>query len=166
MRRADLICDAAIQRGRLKHSWLENQVLNKSADKIIQLRREGPWEALENRFPIRVQEAIGLAGRIVDDYSPVVLIDRIPLFGHLDEDARARIKIGVHNAYLARETLTSRVEPLTAAARSLGVALEHVLQQWRRGSDCDIERTWQDVLRAASRLRDELDALPRTIVLP
>src|SRR4051812_20756218 len=98
----ELMCNAAVHRGRLKHSWLENQILNKSAAKVLQLRSAGPWEALEKRFSLRVQETVELAGRIVDDYSPAQLVDKISLFGHLDEGTRARLKNGVHLAYLAR----------------------------------------------------------------
>ena len=33
-----LACDTALLVGRLKHSWLENQIINKSVSDIVELR--------------------------------------------------------------------------------------------------------------------------------
>jgi hypothetical protein len=162
----DLMCEAAVLAGRLKHSWLENQVLNKSGRDILEMRREGPWSGLDVQFPRRVREALDLAGALDDAFSPAQLVDRLLVFAHLSGRDREMLRSAVHSAYLARIGMRAREGKLAKAVAELSIQLDQVRALWQNGSESDLERAWCQTLQLGARLRDELDALPKTIALP
>ena len=162
----DFSCYTAILRGRLKHSWLENQVLNKSAKDILEMRSEGAWNALMEQFPTRVREARGLVEAMLEGFSPAQLVDRIEIFAVLSETTKASLRGTLHSGYLAQSEVRAQQQSLASTTNELAGVLDRVSRLWREGSDCDLERAWQDVISAAAALRDELEALPKGIVLP
>lgn len=159
-------CEADVTLGRLKHSWLENQILNKSAADVIDLRSGGGWSSLDQQFPRRIEEAADFVARIVDAFSPAQLVEKLGFFRDLSAEARDTLRSAVHRSYLAHSDIAGRKASLDSAVRILALSLDNVRRLWRDSSDHDLELAWGNVLRAAARLRDELDALPRGIVLP
>src|SRR5690348_2819815 len=97
----DFDCEGANLRARLKHSWLENQVLNKTPSDVLDLRSYGFWHALESQFPARIREAGILADGVDQAFSPAQLVERLAPFDHLDDRRRKLVLHAAHRAYLA-----------------------------------------------------------------
>jgi len=160
---------ASIQRGRLKHSWLENQVLNKTPAIVVALRHEVGWPELR-RFPSDVEQAITLADEVEFGFSPASLVDKCAPLAGLPEDLRNIIREAVHAAYLRCFDVHTAAQCLLNAADRMMVALSSLLAEWDKPddalSDAGLQSRWRMVLDAAEPLRDALDALPKGIVLP
>lgn len=161
-----LACDTNLLVGRLKHSWLENQIINKSVSDIIELRREGPWSELDLQFISNVYEAASLADNLIDGFSPRQLVDRLHSLQHLDQDKRNRLKDCVHELYVKQSSLAEGARQLAKTVRALAVALDDLRSLWRLGSDSDLTLAWQRVLQEANVLVRNLQGLPKRIVLP
>lgn len=166
----NISCRAAVVRGQLKHSWLENQVMNKSADDVVHLWNEIGWPALEQDFAARVQEAIRLAEGMVSGFSPAQIVDRIAVFQEIPTEIRDMLRGAVHEEYLQCTELPADSARLRDAATVMGEAVNTLLGAWNnprteQGAS-DIRQAWNEVLEKARQLAQVLDDLPRGIVLP
>lgn len=162
-------CEAAIQRGRLKHSWLENEILNKSPEIVVALRRKVGWPALQ-RFPADVQQVLALAGDAEAGFSPARLMDECAPLALLPEEQRSVIRKTVHAAYLECFDVHALALHLHNSALDMNKALRPFLDEWNKPddavSDAELAVCWRAVLGEAEHLRAALDALPKGIVLP
>jgi hypothetical protein len=160
--------EASIRRGQLKHSWLENQILNKRAEDVLAFRHRGGWPALENEFAEWVRDAQTLAAELTDGFGPAQLIDTLTPFQHLSEEDKQRIKGALHAAYLENSGITALQGPLQEAAENLDKALNELLREWRQpaGSDQVLRAAWSVFVERAISLKEVLERLPRGIVLP
>ncbi len=163
-------CSSNILRGRLKHSWLENQLLNKTADEVVYLWKETGWGALDNEFSMRVSETITLAENLVQGFSPAQLVDSLAPLARLDQETRDLIKQAVHKAYLESSGITELSQPLCKAAKALEAALDQLRTVWRRpvtvANEKDLKNAWQMVSTQAKALHAVLERLPKGVVLP
>lgn len=153
----------------LKHSWLENEVLNKTPEIVLFLRRNSGWPALQG-FSSSTKQAIALAEQVEPGFSPAQLVDESrPLLALSDAD-RAAVRTAVHSAYLECFDASSIADELRVAAKEMDVAFAVMLREWNLPdelvSDTALQETWLGVLTAGERLRVALDALPKGIVLP
>ncbi len=168
--RTSLITSAVtILRGRLKHSWLENEILNKTPQ-AVKLLRDGPgWPALAT-FQANAAQALDLANNIAGGFSPSTLVDGSGPLSTLSVDERRTIKDAVHRAYLQVFDANVLAAELRIAATAMHSALNDFINVWsvRAGNDSvtTLREKWISVLVAAATLRDKLDALPNRIVLP
>ena len=160
---------ASIQRGRLKHSWLENEVLNKSPDTVVELRRGAGWPELE-RFPIDANRALTLADDVEHGFSPAHLVAACIPLASLSSEERKTITDAVHQCYLERFDALNVAIALRVVAQDMAKALNDMLEEWRKPddtcSDVLLIARWYTVLSTAERLRLALDSLPRGVVLP
>lgn len=163
-------CEASIRRGQLKHSWLENQVLNKRAEDVVTFRQRGGWPALENEFEEWVKDARTLAAELTDGFSPAQLVDTVTPFRRLSEKDKQRIKQPLHAAYLENSGITNLRLLLQEAAESLDKALKELLEEWQQpatsGSDQALCAAWSVFVERATNLKNVLERLPKGIVLP
>ncbi len=162
-------CTSVNVRGRLKHSWLENEVLNKTPEIVVTLRHEVGWPELQ-RFPADADQALALAAKVEFGFSPVRLVDQCAPLTTLPEDQRLAIRQAVHAAYLGCFDAHSAAQCLRDAANHTKAALLALLDEWNKPdvaiSDTELQMRWRGVLREAEHLRVALDALPKGIVLP
>lgn len=162
-------CKASIVRARLKHSWLENTVLNKDPETVVALRHEYGWPELQ-RFAAEVDQALILAQDIEYGFSPARLVDECVPLSALQEDQRNAIREAVHAAYLGSFDVSGAGQRLHEAAKQMKTALIAMLDEWNNTdaviSDAKLQALWRSVLNAAEHLRNALDVLPRGIVLP
>lgn len=160
---------AAIARGRLKHSWLENEVLNKTPETVVLLRREVGWPALQ-RFPANVQQALTLADEVEFGFSPARLVDDCAPLAALSEDQRTIIREAAHAAYLKCFDAQAAAQCMRVNAECMTTTLSALLAEWNQPdealSDLRLRERWCAVLDAAVPLCKALDALPKGIVLP
>lgn len=158
-----------VLRGRLKHSWLENELLNKTAGTIIELRRQAGWSALR-RFPSKAEQAFALAGDVEPGFSPARLVDECAPLASISEEQRSIIRKAVHAAYLECFDVHAAARQLEVSAADTRKALFCFLDEWDKPdeavSEAELTSRWNAVLRVAERLRAALDALPKGIVLP
>lgn len=159
----------AVVRGRLKHSWLENEILNKTPEVIVLLRHGAGWPALRY-FSNDAGQAVALANEIESGFSPARLVDECAPLAALAEDQRNALRTAAHEAYLECFDACSAANRLSEAARNMQTSLSGLLAEWDKSddavSDAELLARWQAVLDKAQLLRDALDALPRGIVLP
>ena len=159
----------AVVRGRLKHSWLENEVLNKTPEVVVLLRHGAGWPALRH-FSTEAEQAVALANEIESGFSPARLVDECAPLAALAEDQRNAIRTAAHEAYLACFDVRGAANRLGMAASDMQASLSELLAEWAKSddavSDVVLLDSWQSVLDKAELLRDALDALPRGIVLP
>lgn len=162
-------CDANTLRGQLKHSWLDNQILNKSESDVVFLRQHGSWPPLYSEFDTRLDDAQRLAAMIEPGFSPAQLVDSLAAFGDMDAKLRADIKQAVHSAYLTAFRPADLLPPYEKAVKELKVAIINFRQAWdvhSAASDDSVTESWSDVLECAKALEKLLDSLPKGIVLP
>lgn len=160
---------ATVVRGRLKHSWLENEILNKTPEVVVLLRHGAGWSALRH-FLNDAKQAVALADEIESGFSPARLVDECAPLAALAEDQRNVIRTAAHEAYLACFDARGAANRLSETASDMQMSLSRLLAEWDKSddamSDAELLACWQAVLDRAELLRDVLDALPRGIVLP
>ncbi len=161
---------AAVISGRLKHSWLENQILNKMPDVVVLLRHGAGWPALE-RFLDDANEAVELADKVEFGFSPAMLVDNCAQLDVLLKEQRDSLREAVHDAYKQYFNNVDDVSiRLRKAAQDMQKALSDLMDEWNKSDDAvsdDVLRDrWNTVIEKAEILRDVLDALPKGIVLP
>ena len=159
----------AMVRSRLKHSWLENEVLNKTPEIVVALRHEVIWPELR-RFPAYAKQALALADEVEYGFSPARLVDDCAPLAVLAEEERVSIRKAVHAAYLECFDAPGIAQTLRAAAVRMQVALSALLDEWGKPdtsiSNAELQTRWRIVLDEAVYLRNALDALPSGVVLP
>ena len=163
-------CEASVLRGRLKHSWLENQLLNKTSEEVVYLWRETGWGALDKEFSQRVSETITLADELEEGFSPAQLVVHLAPLSKAHQETKDLIKQAVHRAYLESSKIVDLKEPLREKAISLGEVLDELRKVWRLPKTEDSEQTlrdvWQKVGMRAKALHSILERLPKGVVLP
>lgn len=162
-------CDANTIRGQLKHSWLDNQILNKSAADVGFLRKQGSWPSLYSEFDTRLEDAQRLAGMIESGFSPALLIDSLTVFADLDARSRADLKQAVHAVYVTAFRPSDFVPTYEKAVKELRTAITDFRNAWdiqtNSGEDL-VVGTWEQVIKRAKTLEKVLNSLPKGIVLP
>lgn len=161
-------CDANTLRGQLKHSWLENEVLNVSIETVITLWRQGGAD-LATRYAVRVQDISRLAESLADGFSPAQLVDTLKPFGGLSTEERTAIKGAVHAAYLESSGILTLQAPLKAAAMGMEAALQELSRAWtlpQPQGESAVRAAWEGVREKASALIEVLELLPKGVVLP
>jgi hypothetical protein len=162
-------CQAAIQRSRLKHSWLENEILNKAPQIVLSLRHDAGWPALQH-FVADAEQASAFAMEVESGYSPSLLVDECTPLKILPEDKKDAVRMAIHAAYLECFNIRSLAHDLFESATHMKASLVAFLDEWNKQdqvlSDTRLAACWNGVLREAERLRAALDALPKGIVLP
>jgi hypothetical protein len=163
-------CETAIFRDQLKHTWIENQIKNKSEEEVVFLWLGPRWPVLEREFPLRVQEAHQLAKDLETRFSPAQLVDRLAPLARLPDDTRSTIRQAVHAAYLDRSGIAALKQTLTEAVQVMREALDQFLDAWKQPVSDEAEQrvreSWRQLYHCAESLRNELDRLPGGVVLP
>lgn len=157
-------------RGRLKHSWLENQLLNKTTDEVVYLWGKMGWWALETEFSERVKEVIYLADDLEDGFSPAQLVDHLAPFAKFDPEIQDDIKQAVHIVYLKSSRISDLKMPLQKDAMALGNALDELRDVWRlpmtEDNEVILRKAWQEVSKRAKTLHSLMERLPMGVMLP
>lgn len=163
-------CQANQSRGRLKHSWLENQLLNKNPEEVVFLWQNTGWTALDKEFSVRIKEAVDLADNLENGFSPKELVEQLAPLSHIDEETKGLIKKAVHTAYLKSSNITDLKLPLRDNAMALGGALDELRAVWILPVDVNNEQilkhVWVKVSVNAKALHSILAKLPKGMVLP
>jgi len=165
-----IACSHAILRSQLKHTWLENQLGNKSEDDIVFFWQGPGWTALEREFQGRVNDAERLIQDLESGFSPAQLVDQLPILAGLAEDAKSAIRKAVHEVYLECSGIAELQDPLKQALLALKDALDRLLTAWEQPQSPEAEQklrqAWRSLSRCGEEFRKLLDRLPRGIVLP
>ena len=166
----NIINDVILLRGRLKHSWLENQVCNKTVEDVVLLWRNGKWEALEKEFGFCVEETLHLADEMVAGFSPAQLVEKLAPLHTLSPQTKDRLKHAIHNAYLESSRIQELALDLRNAATSTEDELKRLLAIWNKPPRPDDEpglrSRWDAFREKADDLLVVLSQLPTGIVLP
>lgn len=161
-------CDANTLRGQLKHSWLENEILNISIETVVTFWRRGETD-LAARYVTRMQDLSRLEDRLAEGFSPAQLVDTLKPFGGLSTETKVAIKGAVHAAYLESSGILALQAPLKAAAVDMEAALQELSRTWalpQPQGESAVRGAWEGVCKNASTLVMELERLPKGVVLP
>jgi hypothetical protein len=164
------LCGPIISRGKLKHSWLENEVLNKEEPEIVvALRYQGGWPELQG-FPDEVAKALALAEEVEWGFSPANLVDVCAPLLEFPDEQRCAIREAVHSAYMECFDAHGVAKRLRESAIKMKEVLASLLEEWNKPdgkvSNTELQTRWIAVLVEAKRLCKALDALPKGIVFP
>lgn len=163
-------CEANTRRGALKHSWLENQILQYRPDNVVNRRRDGSWERsgklagdLEN-----IGKARELARTLAEGFSPAQLVDRLQPLRHLPEPARRQIKTAVHQTFLERcgDEVEALAGELAAALDGFESVYRDFGAAWQESDDPALHKAWQAVTQKGHILLAVFEKLPHGVVLP
>lgn len=165
-----LPCPFAEGVARLRHSWLENQVLNKTADDVVHLWRLGRWDALDRQFANRVKEAVEVAASLEYGLSPAQLLTLLEPLRGLRGDLRSSIGEAVH-AVFRKAYPTNKVEAeIRAAATGLAEAITALQNSWAQERSSQSEEVlrarWAATQARGVDLLGVLRSLPKGVVLP
>lgn len=164
-----LPCLAAERSARLRHSWLENQVITKNAQDVVYLWRTLGWEALA-RFPERIDEVLDFAEDLTRGFSPAQLACALGPLRELKKNEREIVQETLHLAYLEVFPAAERAEEIVKAGSRLGESSGALQELWSMSPTDDLEsavaQAWERVRADAEVLLGALRRLPEGIVLP
>lgn len=163
-------------RERLRHSWLENQIILRRTNfiSLLYLNNSNERHAFEERiksggeFDSNLHEARVLQQAMVDGFSPARLVDSGPLI-RLPEDVRSLMKDVLHKAYLAETQIDKVAASMEPAIEELAQSIKHFSGVWFQGASVDsqeIETSFRAIQDRAKVLHEILGSVPRGIVLP
>jgi len=167
---------ANVLRGRLKHSWLENEVLDKSVEDVLALWERSGWQAL-SRFPAQLEDAVSLSWQLESGFSPVVLLDAWYKSRNLGDSEgawllQARERVRQHflaNSH-ARSVTVDLAEPIREKAEQVRHALEALLEAWERPKNSEnsewLKTCWEEFAARADALYELISRIPAGVVIP
>jgi hypothetical protein len=163
-------------RSRLRHSWLENQILNR--DSSVVAGRHGTstkasvafkWKICANgEFAQATKEVRELCDIMLDTLSPARLLDRKPL-SLLSEQCHRQIADELHRLYLKRSRVEKSRTELQTAIVEFEVVLAALCRLWNVEPrvERDVVKTAFERLQCIGlRLHAALGVVPQGTVLP
>ena len=162
--------ESSLLRGRLKHTWLENQVCNKTVKDVIFLWRRGKWRALEEEFGFRVQETLHLADEMVTGFSPEQLVEKLAPLHALSPETKKHLKEALHNAYLECTGIQEMALNLNRTTTLVEYELKRLIAIWHKPpapeNEPALRKGWHAFREKADDLLSVLSQLPKGVVLP
>jgi hypothetical protein len=155
---------------RLKHSWLENQLLNKDSDDIVRIWRKGNWPALDHEFSSRIAEALRLADALCEVYSPGRLVQSLAPFSFLKAATRLELAAALHQQFLERSGMVQLSEDLKQTLVNLEGQLDVLRCLWPAARSemaaSRISKAWEEIHESSSRVYVYFASLPMGVWLP
>ena len=167
----NISCPVNILRGQLKHTWLENQVCNKSADDIANFWRTKSWDnVIGEIFPYRIDQSRQLANEMLSGFSPAQLVDQLSPLQSLPHDSRSRLKDVLHSAYLESSGISSLSELLSQELENFTEEFAKFLTVWNTErtdtNEVALRDGWKQLQQIANSLLAVFEKLPKGVVLP
>lgn len=167
----NISCPINILRGQLKHTWLENQVCNKSADDVANLWRTKSWEnVIGEIFPYRIEQSRQLINDMVSGFSPAQLVDQLCPLQNLPNKSCSRLKDVLHSAYLESSGISSLSELLSQELESFTEEFAKFLTVWNTEltdeNEVALRDGWKQLQQIAIPLLAIFEKLPKGVVLP
>jgi len=167
----NISCPANILRGQLKHTWLENQVCNKSADDVANLWRTKSWDnVIGEIFPYRIEQSRQLINDMVSGFSPAQLVDQLGPLQNLPDESRSRLKDVLHSAYLETSGISALSELLSQEIEAFAREFKGFLTAWNTERTNENEPAlrdgWNKLQQVADSLLAVFERLPKGVVLP
>lgn len=153
----------------IKHSWLENRILNKTPDAICALWLTGDWKALNGEFLDCERDAEMFGQTFVESFSPARLVDLVGPLTQLDSGDKAALRTWLHEAYLAKQSVSKLAPMYMKALVELRGGLAALRKAWllsRPEGRRQIHDCARRVVASAGRLRDIMEQIPKGLVLP
>lgn len=155
---------------RLRHSWLENQVLNKTADDLVHLWRLGRWDALDRQFANRLRDVEEVAAKLEEALSPAGLLPMLQPLRSISGELRSYIGEVVHEAFRKVYSTDVIAREIRAAAAGLAKAITALQESWTQELSIQAEQAlrarWTETQARGRDLLDLLRAIPKGVVLP
>ena len=167
----NIACRANTFRGQLKHSWLENQVCNKTANDVATLWRTQIWdEVIGEIFQYRIDQMRELANELVNGFSPAQLVDQLSPLQNFSEENRFRLKNVLHSAYIENSGISALSELLSQEIEGFAQEFTRFLTVWntKRTDENEpaLRHGWNQLQQVANSLLAVFEKLPKGVVLP
>lgn len=164
-------CPANTLRGQLKHSWLENQVINNDADDVVSHWKDGDWsDKVDSVFPRRLQQTNELIDGLVEGFSPKQVVDQLAPLKSLPDELFNKVKSAIHEAYLNDSMITCLDVPLRECSIALQEELNKLKEIWHMpvtvDHEAELRQCWENVRDKGKALHALLVKLPNGVVLP
>lgn len=167
----NISCPVNILRGQLKHTWLENQVCNKSADDVANLWRTKSWDnVIGEIFSHRIDQSRQLATDMLSGFSPAQLVAQLGPLQNLPDESRSRLKEVLHSAYLESSGISNLSESLSQELESFTEQFTKFLTVWNTErideNEVALRDGWKQLQEIAKSLLAIFEILPKGVVLP
>lgn len=153
----------------IKHSWLENRILNKTPEVICALWLNGDWRALHGEFLDCEQDAEDFGRTFVESFSPARLVDLVGPLTRLDSGDKAALRTWLHAGYIAKQAVGKLAPMYMKAFEDLRESLAALRNTWllsRPEGKQQLHDCARRVLISAGHLRDIMEQIPKGLVLP
>lgn len=165
-------CEANNRRGRIKHAFLENGILNTAAED-----RAGAWltgsddELITRQFPGYISWAEKLAEEMVEGFSPSQLVDKLSPLQNLSHEIRTKIKEAVHAVYLEETEIVALAREFKQEVKDFVPVCNSFIKTWQEterieGNKPIIREPWRRLQKHAESLYAVVIKLPQGVVLP
>jgi hypothetical protein len=162
-------CALDVTRGRIKHGWLENEILagvRGRRELWLKLRSAGRSPEAFGSLAVEMGKLKQFVSAIVEGYSPRQLVDQPPFTG-LAAETRSALGEAVNEVYLERSNVLSRRRTLEGAEKSFGDAAASCLATWDRAySETEAIVALEALESATLKLIAEMDCWRDGVVLP
>ncbi len=105
-----------------------------------------------------------------DGFSPAQLVDQLAPLRRLPDDLQNEIKKAVHETYLATSYITSLEKSIRKCALALQPELNNLRKLWGKSFspeyEVELRACWENIRKKGEALRQELEKLPRGVILP
>jgi len=168
---------AAVVKSRMRHSWLENEILNCDPPYVQSLRTSvsqarTEFESMigeDGTFGKMIQECRQFCRTIVDDLSPRHLVE-IGSLAKLPSHVRSAIASTLHQIYLAQSNIQKIQTELTGHIDAFDQAFQRFATVWydvsRDNGTGEVRSAFECLQREGRHLHRVLGRLPEGTVLP
>lgn len=153
----------------LKHTWIENGILNKKPDTILGLWLDGSWVALGAQFLIWEVDAVNFGNEFVDGFSSGHLVDLVEPLTLLPEKTREKIRCSLADHFEKTENLIIIQSEYFRVLKRLRSALFCLREVWtlsRPEGTEQVRECAQNLIDAAIRVREVMEKIPKGVVIP
>ena len=174
MGRDPVICypvNLSVTRSVLKHTWIENGILNKGVTGIVDhLWRDGRrWQALDSEFATRECEAERFGLEFTNGFCSTNLVELIAPLVVLPPNIRDCLRKVLDALYRSDGSMANlQIEYMNALA-TLRTRLAELRMVWDLPRPEGIERVRESAIRvieAATELRVVMERIPKGVVIP
>lgn len=162
--------ELSTQRGVVKHTWLENGIINKQVMGILYFRLdEKRWQALDMKFPALEEDAERFGLNFVDAFSTGKIVDHLSPLKLLPQEVREELRQFLDALYLQDGKMKQLQIEYQTHLTFLRDRLSELRDVWSLHGTNGIEQVQKSIVRlvdAALTLNAVMERIPKGAVIP
>jgi hypothetical protein len=156
--------------GRIKHTWLENCIINKGTNRILDLwLDELRWEALDTEFHQWEIDAEEFGYSFVAGFSPARFTEILKPLARMSEPVRRELSEALDAIHHSTHAPRAMQPQYQSALKVLRLDLANLRTSWdlpKSGHQATILDYATQLVNSATALRDILEKIPKGVVIP